>query len=114
MLWDAAVRTGQISPSRFVELTATNPAKLFGLYPRKGAIIAGADADLVIWDPKAKHTVSAKTHHMRVDYNLYEGREVTGKPVKVFLRGKLVVDGKRWLGAAGAGRFLERKSALLL
>ncbi|HQV28887.1 MAG TPA: dihydropyrimidinase [Thermoflexales bacterium] len=114
MLWDAAVRTGQISPSRFVELTATNPAKLFGLYPRKGAIIAGADADLVIWDPKAKHTVSAKTHHMRVDYNLYEGREVTGKPVKVFLRGKLVVDGKRWLGAAGAGRFLERRPAILL
>lgn len=114
MLWDAAVRTGQISPSRFVELTATNPAKLFGLYPRKGAIIAGADADLVIWDPKAKHTVSAKTHHMNVDYNLYEGREVTGKPVKVFLRGKLVVDGKRWLGAAGAGRFLERSTAILL
>ncbi len=114
MLWDAAVNSGAITPSRFVELTATNPAKLFGVYPKKGTIAVGADADLVIWDPKAKHTVSAKTSHMNVDYNLYEGMTVTGKPSKVFLRGQLVVDGKKWLGSKGAGRFLARKSPTLI
>jgi dihydropyrimidinase len=114
MLWDVAVNSGAITPSRFVELTATNPAKLFGVYPQKGTIAVGADADLVIWDPKAKHTVSAKTSHMNVDYNLYEGMTVTGKPSKVFLRGKLVVDGKKWLGGKGEGKFLTRKSSTLI
>ena len=113
MLWDVAVNGGHISPSRFVELTATNPAKLFGVYPQKGTIAVGSDADLVIWDPKAKHTASAKTHHMNVDYNLYEGMTVTGKPSKVFLRGKRVVDGAKWRGAKGEGRFLERARPMI-
>lgn len=112
-LWTAAVVPGHITPSRFVELTATNPAKFFGVHPRKGVIAPGADADLVIWDAKARHTPSAKTHHMAIDYNLYEGIEMTGKPARVFLRGKLVVDGGRWLGAAGGGQFLRRAPAAL-
>ena len=114
MLWHVAVNSGQITPNRFVELTATNPAKLFGLYPQKGTLAVGSDADIVIWDPKARHTVSAKTHHMRVDYNLYEGSDVIGKPSKVFLRGQLVVDGKRWHGVKGGGQFLQRKSPTLI
>ena len=114
MLWNTAVSTGQITPSRFVELTATNPAKLFGIYPQKGTLSVGSDADIVIWDPKAKHTISAKTHHMNIDYNLYEGANVVGKPSKVFLRGELVVDGKRWLGTKGSGQFLQRKSPTLI
>jgi len=114
MLWDVAVNSGAITPSRFVELTSANPAKLFGIYPQKGTIAAGADADIVIWDPKLKHTIAAKTHHSAVDYNLYEGRKVTGKPVKVFRRGVLLVDGDKWLGEQGTGQFLHRKSPTLI
>lgn len=114
MLWDVAVNSGQISPSRFVELTATNPAKLFGMYPHKGTISVGADADLVLWDGAAKHTVSAKTSHMNVDYNVYEGMQVRGKARQVYLRGKLVVDGKKWLGEKGSGRFVRRASPILI
>lgn len=113
MLWNAAVLTGHISPSKFVELTATNPAKMFGLYPRKGTLSVGSDADIVIWDPVVRHTVSAATSHMNIDYNLYEGMQVTGKAEKVFLRGSLVVDGTSWQGTRGGGRFMARASALL-
>ena len=113
MLWDVAVNSGAITPSRFVELTATNPAKLFGIYPQKGTIAVGADADIVIWDPKLKHIVSAKQHHSAIDYNLYEGMKVTGKPVKVFRRGTLLVDGDKWLGEQGSGQFLHRASPIL-
>ena len=78
--------------NRFVELVSTTPAKLFGLYPRKGTIAVGSDADLVIFDPKRKHTISAKTHHMRVDYSMFEGIEVTGMPDVVLSRGSVIVD----------------------
>ena len=114
MLWDAGVRAGTLTPSRFVELVATNPAKLFGMYPKKGTIAVGSDADLVLWDDAAKHTVRAQTHHSAIDYNLFEGYQVTGKPVKVFVRGRLVVDGEQLLAKPGSGQFVHRTSPLLL
>ena len=87
---------------------STAPARMFGLDGRKGVVAVGADADLVIYDPNAKHTISAKTHHMNVDYSCYEGREVVGRAEIVLSRGKVIVDGDEWLGAAGDGRFLKR------
>jgi dihydropyrimidinase len=108
VMWHHGVNGKRFSPNRFVEITSTNPAKIFGLYPRKGVIAVGSDADLVIWDPKQAHTISARTHHMNTDYNLYEGMTVQGWPVRVLLRGQTIVDGDRWLGRAGTGRFLHR------
>jgi len=108
LLYDGGVRTGRISLGRFVELTATNPARIFGLYPRKGVIAAGSDADVVVWDPDREVTWSAATHHMRVDYNPYEGRVVRGAAVAVWSRGARVIEDGRFVGRAGAGRFLKR------
>lgn len=108
MLWDGGVNTGRISANRFVELVSTNPAKLFGLWPRKGTIAIGADADLVVWDPTLRHTISAATHHMNVDYNLYEGRTVTGAPAVVLSRGEVIVADGEFLGRKGRGQFLKR------
>jgi dihydropyrimidinase len=110
MVWDGGVNTGILSPTRFVELNCTNPAKIFGMYPQKGTIAVGSDADIVVWDPHAKHTLSARTHHMRCDYNLFEGRTVTGKPVMVYQRGNKLVDGDTWHGSNGSGRFIHRKA----
>ena len=107
MLWDGGVNTGRITPSQFVGLACTEPARLFGM-PHKGSITVGKDADIVIWDPKAQHTIRAKTNHGAMDYSLFEGTTVTGKPVQVISRGELIVDGTRWLGEAGRGQFLER------
>jgi dihydropyrimidinase len=109
MVWDGGVRTGRLSPNRFVELMATNPARLFGLWPRKGTIAVGSDADLVAWDPEKQVTLSAKTHHMRVDYNLYEGRVVTGAPAVVLSRGEVIVRDGQFLGRAGRGAYLKRR-----
>jgi dihydropyrimidinase len=109
MMWDAGVNSGRLSPQRFVELNCTNPAKIFGMYPKKGTISVGADADILVWDPEKSHTISASTHHMRVDYNLYEGVTVKGKPEKVYQRGKLLVDGDAWHGSNGSGQFVHRK-----
>jgi dihydropyrimidinase len=109
VLWHHGVNTGRFSRSRFVELVSTNPAKIFGLYPRKGEIAVGSDADILIWDPKKEHTISAATHHMNTDYNVFEGMKVKGMPVKVYLRGKLVVDGDRWLQEKGEGEYIYRK-----
>jgi dihydropyrimidinase len=81
---------------------------MFGLEGRKGVVAVGADADLVVYDPAAEHTISAKTHHMDVDYSCYEGRTVAGKAEIVLSRGKVIVDGDEWLGAPGDGRFLKR------
>ena len=94
--------------NRFVEITSTAPAKIFGLYPRKGTMAVGADADLVVWDPDKKHTLSVKTLHMRVDYSPLEGREVTGFPSVVMQRGNVLTRDGKWLGKAGAGKFLRR------
>ncbi|HEV7129400.1 MAG TPA: dihydropyrimidinase [Ktedonobacterales bacterium] len=108
VLYTHGVRGGRFSLNRWVELCCTNPAKLFGVYPRKGVIAAGSDADLVVWDPEAKHTISAKTHHMRTDYNLYEGMEITGMPSVVLSRGRILVQDGQWKGEQGAGQFIKR------
>ncbi|MEI6288884.1 MAG: dihydropyrimidinase [Chloroflexota bacterium] len=108
ILWTYGVNTGKITPNQFVALTSTNPAKIFGLYPQKGALIPGADADIVIWDPEKRVNYGVAHSHQRTDYNLYEGWELRGYPEKVFLRGKLIVDGEKWLGKSGGGKYLKR------
>jgi dihydropyrimidinase len=108
LIYSGGVAGGRFSVNRFVELVSTTPAKLFGLYPRKGTIAVGSDADLVVFDPQRKHTISAKTHHMRVDYSMFEGIQVTGMPDVVLSRGNVVVEGDKFLGRAGAGEFLKR------
>ncbi len=102
------VVAGEISPARWVEITSTTPARMFGLYPRKGVIAPGADADIVVYDPTAKQTLSAETHHMNVDYSAYEGLEITGKVDTVLSRGSVVVEGNAFHGSAGHGEFLSR------
>src|SRR5438552_12524171 len=108
LVYDGGVRTGKISLNRFVELTSTSPAKIFGLFPRKGTIAPGSDADIVIFDPEKKVRLSVKTLHMKVDYNPYEGREVTGATDTVISRGRVVIDGERFVGRPGGGSFLHR------
>jgi dihydropyrimidinase len=108
LLYDGGVRTGRISINAFVELTASTPAKLFGLYPRKGTIAPGSDADVVLFDPNESWTITASEHHSRIDYTLFEGRQVTGRVRKVFLRGNLIVDGPAWKGKEGMGTFIKR------
>jgi dihydropyrimidinase len=110
LIYSGGVAAGRFSLNRFVELVSTTPAKLFGVYPRKGTIAVGSDADLVIFDPRRKHTLSANTHHMRVDYSMFEGIEVTGMPSIVLSRGRVVVEGEKFLGRPGAGEFLKRSS----
>jgi dihydropyrimidinase len=114
VMWTYGVRAGKMSANQFVALNATNPAKIFGLYPRKGALLPGSDADIVIWDPgkKLKYGVAHAQH--RTDYNLYEGWELVGYPEKVFLRGQLIVDGEQWLGKRGGGQFLKRGEGVVL
>jgi dihydropyrimidinase len=108
ILWTYGVRAGRISANQFVALTSTNPAKIFGLYPRKGALLPGSDADLAVWDPDKAVTYGVKLAHHRTDYNLYEGWELVGYPVQVYLRGRRIIEGDRWLGAAGEGQFIQR------
>jgi dihydropyrimidinase len=114
ILWTNGVRAGHITPNQFVAYICTNPAKIFGLYPRKGALNPGSDADLVIWDPEKRLEYGVEHSHQRTDYNLYEGWELMGYPEKVFLRGKLIVDGTEWKGAAGQGQFLKRGEGEIL
>jgi dihydropyrimidinase len=111
LLHDGGVVGGRISRERWIEIVSTAPAKLFGMYPRKGAIAVGADADIVVYDPSRKHTISAKTHHMDVDYSCYEGREVQGASQVVMSRGSVVVRDGEFTGRKGAGRFIERSTA---
>jgi dihydropyrimidinase len=108
LLYHHGVNEGKISLNRFVELTSTTPARIFGMYPRKGEIAVGSDADLVIWDPEAAYTISAKSHHMKVDYSMFEGFQVRGNARMVISRGEPIVDGNRFLGTPGRGRFLKR------
>jgi dihydropyrimidinase len=108
MIHEFGVRQGRITLNRMVELLATNPAKLFGLYPRKGTIAVGSDADIVVFDPEKKLTISARTHHSRSDYNLFEGTEVTGAPEVVLRRGEILVDGDELVARPGSGRFVAR------
>src|ERR1019366_5602041 len=101
LLWDGGVRKGRISMNRFVEIVSTAPAKIFGLYPKKGTIAIGADADLIVWDGEKKHVLSQKTLHMRVDYSPFEGQVVTGAPDYVLLHGKVVIDHGKHVGKKG-------------
>ncbi len=108
VLWTYGVRVGRISPNQFVALNCTNPAKIFGLYPQKGSLLPGADADIVIWDPERRLKYGIAHAQHRTDYNLYEGWMLTGYPEKVYSRGRLIVDSEKWLGKAGMGKFLKR------
>jgi dihydropyrimidinase len=108
LTYDGGVRTGRISLNRWVQLMSTAPAKIFGLYPRKGTLAIGADADIVVWDPEKKTTFSAATHHSKCDYETYEGRTVTGGPLLVMSRGKVVVAGDKLIAKPGQGRFQKR------
>ena len=108
ILWSYAVNTGKISPNQFVALTSTNPAKIFGIYPQKGTLMPGADADIAIWDPEKEITYGVQYAHHRTDYNLFEGWPLKGLVEKVFLRGKMIVDGENWYGEKGGGNFLNR------
>ncbi len=110
LVYDGGVRTGRISMNRFVELTSTSPAKIFGMFPKKGTIAPGSDADIVVFDPNKTTTLSSKTHHMKVDYNPYEGRQVTGVTDTVLSRGKVIIDAGKFTGRAGAGAFLKRSA----
>ena len=108
ILFSEGVKTGRISINQFVDITSTKAAKLFGLYPKKGTIAIGADADIVIFDPTVERVISAETHHMAVDYNAFEGIKVTGEPVSVLSRGEFVIRDKQFVGKPGAGQFLKR------
>ena len=108
LVHDGGVRHGRISMNRFVELCSTTPARMFGLFPRKGTIAVGSDADIVVFDPNRKATLSVKTLHMKVDYNPYEGRTVQGSPTAVICGGEVIIDGEKFVGKKGGGRFLRR------
>ena len=108
LVFDGGVRQGRISLNRWVELTSASPAKIFGLFPRKGTIAPGSDADIVVFNPEKSTKLSAKTLHMKVDYNPYEGRDVTGVSEMVISRGKVIVENGKFVGRVGAGEFLKR------
>jgi dihydropyrimidinase len=108
MIHEFGVRAGRITLNRMVELLCTNPAKLFGLYPRKGTIAVGSDADIVVFDPEKRHVISAATHHSKSDYNLFEGTEVTGTPELVLLRGQVLVENGELVAQPGVGQFVAR------
>ncbi|SEG35238.1 dihydropyrimidinase [Bryocella elongata] len=114
ILWHFGVNTGRITPEKFVELAATAPAKIFGMEAHKGVIRVGVDGDILLWDPKAEYTISAKTQRMATDYSMFEGWTVKGNAAKVFSRGELVVDNTtrpgEFLGATGRGRFVRREA----
>ncbi len=110
LLWDGGVRAGHIDAHRFVEIVSTNPAKMFGLWPKKGTVAVGSDGDLVLWDAERKLLLAAQSLHMRVDYNPYEGREVTGAPAVVLSRGEVIVDHGTFRGKAGRGQFVKRQA----
>lgn len=108
LLYSEGVAKGRLSLNQFVDVIATGSAKLFGLFPKKGTIAVGSDADIVIFDPNVQRTLSAETHHMRVDYNAFEGMDVTGEPVSVLVRGEFVVRDKQFVGTPGSGQYLRR------
>ncbi len=108
IMFSEGVKKGKITLNQFVDITSTRAAKLFGLYPKKGTIAVGADADIVIFDPNMERIISAETHHMAVDYSAYEGMKVTGEPVSVLSRGEFVVRDKKFVGKIGVGQYLKR------
>lgn len=109
ILWTYAVGQGRLTPQQFVALNCVNPAKLFGMYPQKGSLLPGADADIVLWNPDRELEYGVRHAHHRTDYNIFEGWKIRGYPEKVYLRGELIVDGDLWLGHAGMGKFVARR-----
>ena len=110
LVYSGGVHGGKFSPNRFVQLVSTAPAKLFGLYPRKGTVAVGSDADLIVFDAAEEQTISVKTHHMRVDYSMFEGTRVKGVPKTVLSRGRVIVENGKLVGKVGAGEFLKREN----
>ncbi|MBK02465.1 MAG: dihydropyrimidinase [Acidimicrobiaceae bacterium] len=108
LMYQGAVAEGRVSVNRWVDMCSRAPAQMFGLYPRKGTIAPGSDADIVVFNPQSPHVITAESHHMNVDYSCYEGHEVTGEVETVLLRGKVVVDGDEYLGRPGDGRYQSR------
>jgi dihydropyrimidinase len=109
VLWTKGVVTGRITPNEFVAVTSSNIAKILNIYPRKGAIVEGADADIVVWDPTRSKTISAQTQHSAIDYNVFEGVQVTGLPRFTLTRGQCVVTEDRLDTEEGHGQFVARK-----
>ncbi len=110
LIYSGGVHGKRFSVNRFVQLVSTAPAKLFGLHPRKGAIAVGSDADLILFDPNEEQVISAKTHHMRVDYSMFEGIPVKGVTKAVLSRGRMVIENGRFVGKAGSGQFVRRQT----
>jgi dihydropyrimidinase len=108
VLWSAGVNTGRLTPNEFVAATSANAARILNMYPRKGVIMPGADADIVLWDPAATKTVSAKAQVSRIEYNVFEGYALTGLPARVFLRGRLAAENGKVRAERGQGRFVPR------
>jgi dihydropyrimidinase len=108
LMYEFGVVNRKMPLQRWVELCTTRPAKIFGLYPKKGAIAVDSDADIVIWDPQQSLSISAKTHHMNVDYNLYEGSEISGSPDTVISNGEVIIENNTFIGKIGRGKYLKR------
>jgi dihydropyrimidinase len=108
VLWTAGVNTGRLTPNEFVAVSSANAARILNMYPRKGVVMPGADADIVIWDPAATKTISAKTQVSRIEYNVFEGYQLEGLPAKVYLRGRLAAENGEVRAERGQGRFVSR------
>ena len=108
VLWHEGVGTGRLTMNEFVAVTSTNCAKIFNIYPRKGVVAEGADADILVWDPERERTISAKTHHQNVDFNIFEGKTVKGVNVTTISNGKVVYHDGELMVERGAGRYVER------
>jgi dihydropyrimidinase len=114
LIYNGGVVENRISLNRFVELTSTAAAKMFGLFPKKGTIAIGSDADIVVFDPEQEQTLSVETSHMNVDYNAYEGKKIKGVVETVLSRGKVVIDKGEYKGKSGDGQFLKRGSCVAI
>lgn len=109
VIWDAGVNSGRLTPAEFVKVTSANVAQIFNMYPRKGAIVVGADADVVVWDPEATRTISARTQYAKGGFNVFEGRVVRGNPSHTVSNGKVVYAQGDLRAVKGAGRYVERE-----
>ena len=108
VLWHHGVRSGRLTPSQFVAVTSTNTARIFNIHPKKGALVPGADADIVVWDPEKTRTISAETHHQNIDFNIYEGMEITGNAAVTLSRGRVVWENDELKTERGTGKYVNR------